>query len=86
MPENEPIEEIIETEDALECADRKWDGSETVPAAALWFKDQGGSITFSQEEGKEPGFEMDLYTGAPMPHPWFGKVVINAEGVDLGEN
>ncbi|HUW33284.1 MAG TPA: hypothetical protein VM223_16875 [Planctomycetota bacterium] len=87
MPENEnAIEPEVIEEDTLECCARQWDGTAKVPAGALWFRDQGGQILFSKDDSGEPGFEMDLYTGAAMPHPWFGKVVISAEGVDLGES
>lgn len=63
--------------------DRKWDGSSTVPASALWFRDQGGTVEL--ETGEAPGFKMDAYTGAPMEHPFFGKVVIDSSGVKIGK-
>jgi len=59
---------------------RKWDGSAKVPASAMWFKDQGGTVEFAKDED-EPKFTMDGYTGAGMPHPWFGMVYIETKGV-----
>lgn len=87
MPENEkPIEPEVLAEDTLECGARQWDGSAKVPAGALWFRDPGqGGIELSKDEAGQKQFSIDAYTGAPMAHPFFGKVVIDAEGVDLGE-
>jgi hypothetical protein len=62
---------------------RKWDGESTVPASALWFRDQGGTVEL--EAGDAPGFKMNAYTGAPMEHPFFGTVIIDSAGVKLGK-
>lgn len=59
---------------------RKWDGSSKVPADALWFKDQGGTVEFAKD-GESQTFTMDGYTGAGMPHPFFGMVYISVKGV-----
>jgi len=77
-------------EDSEEYCDsfpmRKWDGNTKVPAAAMWFKDPGGTVEFyKSEEDEQPRFRMVGYTGQAMPHPFFGKVIVNVAGVEMGK-
>jgi hypothetical protein len=64
----------------------KWDGTTTnVPASVEYFSDPGGDVEFSKREGEPAKFRIHLYTGAAMPHWYFGKIVVDTSGIKLAK-